>query len=329
VTAGERTREDRADQTAAPAVTWFVRTAGAPRDCGYSWLSITEGADAELAERLICEPLAGCDPGQLTDGEHPSLLLARTKDGGWALYVGGLSPKRVPKGDNRRIHTVVMGLAAPGADLAPLIAVAGRALLGELADMLPLDWPGGRPRIVPDEPWPPAAPDHDGRDAADLDESVGYPAAAPHRRAVWDDLAALSAEDLARFAQDRPLVLQTTFMAPDRLEALRPWRATAARLGAKRTHGPRPRDAKESKTGDKPGGTTPTPHRGSRGRASSAADSGVPGSPRVVRGSGKAGREGEGGVSRVAAFWLGAGFGLVVGVVVAFILEQFGVWRWR
>jgi hypothetical protein len=214
------------------AIAWYICTCGVQPDAGFEWYPVTPGADPAEAEADVRLPMAACVPGDITDDSRQSLLLGRRGDG-WALYVGGLRPRHLPEGLYRPIRVTLLGLAPAGADPRPLLDVAGLALLDRLADELPVDWPDKRP-VITDGPWPPLpAPRQDGADhgaagAPDLGRGVGYPDT--DRRRAWADLERLSGEELAALPAGRLLFLRSEVVGPQRLGALRPWRACSNRL---------------------------------------------------------------------------------------------------
>jgi hypothetical protein len=307
-----------------PPVAWYLQTAGAPREAGYQWYAITPGASPDAADAAQAAPVAGCAPGRIIDAPSPSLLLARGGDGAWLLYVGGLIPSGTPTENTRRIQTTVLGVAAPGADPAPLFAVAGHALLGGLDELLPVAWPGGVPRLEPDRPWPPPAP-AGGAEGPEpcADESVGYPET--EGRAVWDDLRALlDGPGWAQFDDERPLVLQSRRYGAGPAARTRPWRALCSDLTA-RTAWPATKESRRRGSADVPAlvrsaeGGSVGDRRGDRGRAARP----------VARGGGAGAAQaaaGPGDRSRAAGFfWAGFGAGIAAAAVAAAVLALLGV----
>lgn len=204
---------------------WFLYTAGVPRDCGYAWYPITAGARVADASNAYYAELGGCRPNERVGGEKPSLLLGRDPAGGWALFVGGLVPPEVPVGRWRRIHAVLLGVAPPGADVAVLLRVAVRALAGELEARLPVRWNAEQcPEIIGGARWPPAAVERAPAQLRDRERSRYYADAPQYLpKAAQQAGALLAATDLDAFPSSRPLILRGNLLDLEQCARIRPW----------------------------------------------------------------------------------------------------------
>ena len=234
----------------ASGILWYLYTAGVPDESGYQWYAITPDAPVEVASRALYASTGGCNPNDHVAGEKPSLLFGRGADDGWVLFAGGLVPPDVPRGRWRRIHVILLGIAPPGVDPAPLVEVAARAFAGELADRLPVRWDAEqRPEIAGAGAWPPAARDRSRAPSRRL-RRCRYIAEDGYADRLQQETSSLSGADLGSQPRDRLLILWNTKLDLEQAERVRPWLA----VGGQRVE---PQDLKEyqRRLGPDPGGS--------------------------------------------------------------------------
>ena len=215
----------------ATDVVWFLQTAGVTAADGYRWLPVGAAGSPETADTVLDSLLGRHTVRSLTSPNEPSIVFARTPDGGFVLVANRMPAPGPPRQDyrGRAISVTLLGVCPPGADPVPLTNAAAAAFAGDLALWLPVRWTqDGTPQVdLSAGRWPPAA---------DGPQAVGSPAVGcgPDRRfmvppsAAGDvaaALAALSADDLARFPADRVLALRNPDLPIEALRELKPWRA--------------------------------------------------------------------------------------------------------
>jgi hypothetical protein len=215
------------------SVFWYVQTAGVHPDDGYAWLSVDGDVDVSKADAVVYGNLAGRPLLKLTSERTPSVVLGRLASGGFVLFANRLPAPHAPaKGDyqGRTITATLLGVALPGTDPAALLDAAAAACTDELADLLPLTWSDGRPRIdrgVGQWP-PPARRPEPGAVRPALAKGVALPSG--EAATVATELAGLTADDLAAFAPNQLILLRTEALGRADLLGLQPWRAISSEL---------------------------------------------------------------------------------------------------